>query len=275
MTRIQEKSFFKIGLVILMFSLIFFMIMGFGSFQTESLVNIFNKEEFIMNEHQTFDISMRTVNPEQFKTNHSFREQFGRWRIEDEKGNIISTGTSRKMYDGLYDSLITIQVPEDYPETYLITEIIEIQYFLSDTGNLVSDNGTIRGQEIFSLPIQSCTQSSDCDVTNACFGQELVCESNMCKLEGECIYCETDNDCPEKTIIGDVTKEYECISSECRVTGTKTIAQEFREIEPITNVPRSESGQELDRPEAPLYLKIAVIVQSLFLGYMIWRKNRG
>ena len=263
----RQKVWIKGLIIAIIVILILVMISSFTNISPYSIVNLDGKTFFVAGEKQTFRILLKAVDPSQFTTSSYYRTQYGRWRIENKEGKVISTGRVTKIDKGLYDSIVTITIPKE--DSTIISEIIEYQF--SKVGSEYEmDQGTIRDSTIIDLTLQTCDNSQDCIGANLCSGKIGTCQAGKCQSESSCGSCETYKDCPVL---------YQCENKECYKIPEENIQRELTETftQPVT-IP-GKSVDNIPAPKsAPNYLIWAVLLMWTVLGTLIYlyvkRKKR-
>lgn len=259
----KQKRPIKIFILVIFIFLLLSLLLTFSGISPFTVVNIEGKSEYVIGETQTFRILLKTVDPDQFTTPEHYREQYGRWRIEDESGNLLSSGRLTKIENGLYDRIITIQIPE-VPST-LISEIIEYQYSLAGD-SFVMDEGTIREKNELELKLQSCDYDTDCESSSICVGKSLSCENYVCSTAGQCLTCEEDSDC--------ATSE-RCVNNECFRIIEPTFTEQVKETiaEPITQPGKSEEGIPTPKT-AEKYLIYTTLILWVLIGFFFYQLKK-
>ena len=266
MARKIEDNTVKIGLVILIVALIFYMLLSFGGTNMFAVVNIEGKDTVLSGDDQTYFISLRTVNPEQFITEVHYREQFGRWRLETSNGTILSPGKEVKLALGAFQQYVTINIPYEQEQIHLIAEIIEFQYSApSPGGEFLRSDESLRVQETLVINIAECQGHADCNIPGMCLGEFGFCTENLCEVRGECKECITNEDCEEEG--------YVCLDFECIIEEEPTFIDEFKESfrEPITEPAPVLAGEPPRAKQAPAGLTVitfglfALVVYLLFI----------
>lgn len=268
MARIKDTTIQGI-LVVLVVILIFYMILSFGGFEAFSVVNVRGADTVLAGDQEDYEIDLRTVDPEQFRTDTHFREQFGRWRLEDQDGNRL-TGRDVQIEQGVFNQIITINIPFGYPTLFLVAEIIEFQHSAATSdGSFIVDDGTIRVQEILTINIIECTLHSECNVPGACLGKFGFCENSLCELRGECRECISNDDCI------DADTEYECINFACEEIIQPTFIDTVRETfsEPITEPGKVPAGESPQPKQASTALTAGVVALILILVILVMRRR--
>ena len=248
----DDKTTGNVIVLILVVALVGYILVNLGGSETFSLVNVdAEKTTYRAGEEETFHINLRTVDPAQFTTPTHFREQFGRWRIMDEEGNIVSPGKQTQIEGGVYNQLVTITIPNEYSKIYFVAEIIEFQWSAPDPdGKFIRDDGSLRTEETIELNIVNCVDHAECEVGGTCLGQYGYCtEGGLCEVRGECRECVAASDCAgfDEAISG-VT--YECIDYQCIEYVQPTFTEQIKESfsEPITEPAPVAEGED---PKSP------------------------
>lgn len=269
MARIKDSTIQGI-LVVLVIILIFYMILSFGGFEAFSVVNVRGADTVLAGDQEEYEFDLRTVDPEQFRTDTHFREQFGRWRLEDPDGNRL-TGRDVKIEQGVFNQIITINIPFSFKELFLVAEIMEFQHSAATPdGPFITDDGTIRVQEILAINIIECSVHSECNVPGACLGKFGFCENSLCELRGECRECISNNDCVS------ADTEYECTNFACEEMMQTTFIDTIRETfsEPITEPAKVPAGASPQPKQASTALT-AGVVALLVIAVILFMRRRS
>lgn len=248
-------------ILILMIVLLFAIMISFTYISPFTITNIEGKTEYVAGETQSFRIYLKTVDPEQFRTENYYREQYGRWRIEDSSQNVISSGRIALIDNGLYDELITITIPEQ--ESTLITEIVEYQWSSSGSGTYIVDDGTVRVSEEIELTVKECSGVSDCSSNNICSGKTVSCsDAGYCEAVGTCLACNSAEDCSVRE---------ECVQGQCFPIYEPTAIEEFKESfqQPITHTGKSVDGTPAPSV-APKWLIYGNLGMLVLIGVLIF-----
>ena len=266
MAKIEDSTIQGI-LVVLVVVLIFYMILSFGGFDAFSVINVRGENTVLAGAQEEYEIDLRAVDPEQFRTDTHYREQFGRWSLEDSEGNKL-TGKNVLIEGGVFNQVITINIPFDHAKLYLVADIIEFQHSAADpAGPFLMDNGTIRAEETLEINIIECIDHSGCNVPGACLGKFGFCENNLCELKGECRDCVSNDDCGDGT--------YECVNFECEPVFEPSFIDTIKESfdVPITEPAKVPAGELPQPKQASQGLIIAVVAMIGLAIFLIIRRR--
>ncbi len=260
----------------LIIGLIFYMIVSFGGVETFSTVSVTGETTVRGGDIQEYHIKLTTVNPEQFSTATHYREQYGRWRIENATGGDISPGKETQIFQGVYDQYVTINIPYNEKKIIFVAEIIEYQYSSATPGGkFIRDDGQVRISQALPIEIAQCSDHSECNVGSTCLGQFPYCnEDNLCEVKGECHECITNTDCLSLEE-ADASKTYECINFECKEYIEPTQVDILKETfsQPINEPGPAEVGQPPQPKQSSPILSGMVFVMVALVVYLVLKRS--
>ena len=274
--RFNEEGTGKIVLAVLIIILLGYVIMSFGGNSIFSAVSIKGNEKVFIGAEETYKFQLKATDPEQFKTDLHYRTQYGRWRIENENGLILSPGNEILLSKGIYDTSTLIKIPAGYQQIFLKTEIIEYQFSRTTvSGTYLKDNGTIRAKDILPIEIMQCQIHADCNLDTTCLGKFGYCNANgLCEMKGDCGTCNTDSDCLkyEKVVPG---KEYKCQNSKCQIAMKYNLFDQLQQLfsEPLTEPGKVEQGQLPEQKEIPTIISAGVIIMFIVFAYLLIKRK--
>lgn len=268
-------STIKIVLIGVVAFAVFYMVLSFGGIETFSGVDFQGNTKVRGNEEQTYSFRLTTVDPEQFRTPVHYREQYGKWHLEDANGTILSPGKEEKIYKGVYQKTITIQIPPGHSKVVLIAEINEYQFgAITPDGEFIRDKGQLRVIKKLDIEIPPCIQHSECNFEETCLGQFGYCNAGLCEAKGECYACAIDSDCSKsENAVGGV--KYACTDKVCVKATDETVVDQAKVAfeQPITEPNPVEVGQPPEPKPAPPLLSIGVLIMISLVAFLIMRKK--
>lgn len=271
-----QDSTIRIGMFVLLIVLIFYMILSFGGVESFSTVSLTGETLVRGGDAQEYHIRLVTVNPEQFSSPTHYREQYGRWRIENATGGDLSPGKETQIFQGVYDQYVTINIPFDQKKIIFVAEIVEYQYSApSPDGKFIRDDGQVRISESIAIDIAQCADHNECNVGKTCLGQFPYCnEDNLCEVRGECHECISNTDCSllEEAVEG---ATYECINFECKEYVEPTAFEEFKEsfAQPINEPGPVEVGEAPQPKQSSPILSAMVFIMIALVSYMFLKRS--
>lgn len=260
----------KVGIIVIMAFLILMIFYSFTNLVPFSIVNVDGKSEFTGGEKQIFKILLSTQAADSYTTEFHHREQYGRWRIEDAEGNILSPGKISKLPSGVYNTVLAVEVPNKQGAK-LIAELIEYQFSRSEMGgDELRDEGTIKDSTEIELTLKSCSTTTDCITNKLCSGKTYTCsDEGLCISEGECSQCDGQADC---------SAGYKCENQQCYKIPETTALKEFLVDYPAPLTQTGYTVEDSPTPKsAPRWLFLSVFVMTGVLVYLVslYKKRRG